>query len=125
MHEAMAHATLPAKDLARARQFYADKLGLEPTSEEMGSLMYETGKGTGFLLYESQFAGTNQATAMGLAVTDFDSAIEDLRARGVTFEDYDMPGLKTENGVATMPGGMKTAWFKDSEGNILALDNAP
>ena len=124
MHEAMAIATIPAKDIARARAFYAEKLGLEPAREEgPEALAYEMGKGTGFLLYQSQFAGTNQATTMSFEVSDFDGTMEQLRSKGVAFEDYDFPGLKTENGVATMPDGTKTAWFKDSEGNILALGN--
>ena len=122
--DAMFMPTVPAKDLARARTFYAEKLGLEPASEDMAGLNYETGKGTGFLLYESEFAGTNEATAMGLRVADFDAAVDELRSRGVVFEDYDFPGLKTENGVMTLPDGRKGAWFKDSEGNIIAIDNA-
>jgi predicted enzyme related to lactoylglutathione lyase len=115
--------TIPASDIGRARRFYSEKLGLEPARDGEDGLVYETGKGTGFLLYESQFAGTNQATAMGWQVTDFDAAVEELRSRGVTFEDYDFPGFKTENGIMTMPNGMRGAWFKDSEGNILAVDD--
>ena len=123
MHEAVSMATIPAKDLARARKFYTEKLGLKEAQESGGGVIFETGKGTGFLLYESQFAGTNQATAMGFQVSDFDETMSDLRSRGVEFEDYDFPGLKTENGVADLPDGTKAAWFKDTEGNILALDN--
>jgi catechol 2,3-dioxygenase-like lactoylglutathione lyase family enzyme len=123
MHEAVSMATIPAKDLARARKFYTEKLGLKDGQEILGGVLFETGKGTAFLLYESQFAGTNQATAMGFQVSDFEATVSDLRSRGVTFEDYDFPGLKTENGVADMPDGSKAAWFKDTEGNIIALDN--
>lgn len=125
MQDAIAFATIPAKDLARARQFYADKLGLKPTREEQpGALGYDTGKGTGFLLYESQFAGTNQATAMAFEVPDLEATVDELRGRGVTFQDYDLPGLKTDNGIASMDDGSKVAWFKDSEDNIIALNNA-
>lgn len=123
MHESVAIATIPAKDLARARTFYAETLGLTSSREVPGGIMFETGKGSSFLLYESQFAGTNQATAMGFSVADLDGTVEDLRSKGVTFEDYDLPGLKTENGVAELPDGAKAAWFKDPEGNIIALDS--
>jgi catechol 2,3-dioxygenase-like lactoylglutathione lyase family enzyme len=122
LREAMSVATLPATDLERARRRYAEKLGLEPTREDMEGLGYEIGKGTGFLLYESQFAGTNEATAMGFMVVDFDAEMADLRQRGVEFEEYDLPGIKTENGVVMLPDGSKGAWFKDSEGNILSIN---
>ena len=122
LHEFMCAATIPASDLQRARTWYAEKLGMNPAQENEEGLGYEMGKGTGFLLYESQFAGTNQATAMGWTVVDFDSEMAELRRRGVVFEEYDFPGLKTENGVVTMPNGGKGAWFKDSEGNILSLN---
>ena len=115
-------ATLPASDIDRARTWYSEKMGLEPvdTSED-GSLYYEIG-GSRFLVYPSQFAGTNQATAAGLVVDAFDAAKEDLQAKGVVFEDYDFgEDFRTENGVLTLPDGSKGAWFKDSEGNILGL----
>lgn len=123
MHESVAVATIPTKDLARARKFYGETLGLGDGRETPGGVVFEAGKGSAFLVYESQFAGTNQATAMGFSVTDFDAAVEDLRAKGVSFEDYDFPGLKTENGVATLPDGAKASWFKDPDGNILAIDD--
>lgn len=123
LQEFMCFAALPASDLARARRWYSEKLGIEPTEDRDGALQYETGEGTGFLLYESAFAGTNQATAMGWIVPDVDAELDDLRRRGVTFEDYDLPGLKTDDGVVTMPDGTKGAWFKDSEGNILSVGN--
>ncbi|MCL4562240.1 MAG: VOC family protein [Chloroflexi bacterium] len=111
--------TIPAHDLQRARRFYADKLGLVPTREAPDGLMYEC-KNSGFLLYETQYAGTARNTAMSWATDNLDREMRDLRAKGVIFEEYDLPGLKTINGVATM-GKDKGAWFKDSEGNILAL----
>ena len=124
LHDAMCIATIPASDIDRARRWYSEKLGLEPAQDGDEGLTYETGKGTGFLLYPSQFAGTNQATAMGWSVTDFDAEVAEMRGRGVTFEDYDFPEFKTENGIMTMPNGMQAAWFKDSEGNILAIDSS-
>jgi len=117
------HPVLPASDLDRAKQWYADKLGLQPVEEdEYGGLQYETGGGT-FLVYLSEFAGTNQATAAGFRVDDFDSAIATLRANGVTFEDVDFGemGSSVDGVISTPDGKDKAAWFKDSEGNILSL----
>lgn len=114
------YAVLPASDLGRAREFYKDKLGLEPADERGDGLIYQTKGGPKFLLYETQFAGTAQNTAMNFVTDDLDAEMADLRSRGVQFEEYDFPGLKTENGVAEYDGG-RGAWFKDSEGNILAV----
>ncbi len=114
------YAVLPASDLGRAREYYKDKLGLEPAEERSDGLIYQTKGGPKFLLYETQFAGTAQNTAMNFVTDDLDAEMADLRSRGVVFEDYDFPGLKTENGVAEYDGG-RGGWFKDSEGNILAV----
>ena len=114
------YAVLPASDLGRARGFYKDKLGLDPAEERPEGAIYESKGGGKFLLYETQFAGTAQNTAMNWVVNDLDAEMADLRSRGVEFEEYDFPGLKTENGVAKYEEG-RGAWFKDSEGNILAL----
>lgn len=114
------YSILPARDLQRARRFYSEKLGMEPAEEMPEGLIYRMGSGAMILLYETPFAGTNQATALGLVTDTFDGDMADLRAKGVAFEDYDLPGLKTENGVIEMEGA-KGAWFTDSEGNILAL----
>jgi catechol 2,3-dioxygenase-like lactoylglutathione lyase family enzyme len=114
-------AVLPAKDINRARDFYRDKLGIEPSgSMEEDSLMYTCGKGTSFLVYQTDNAGSAKNTQMGWETDSLEKEMEDLRSRGVTFEDYDFPGLKTENGVATSDWG-KAAWFLDSEGNILNI----
>lgn len=117
------HPVLAASDLERAKQWYAEKLGLDPVEEdEYGGLQYETGGGT-FLVYLSEFAGTNQATAAGFRVEDFDAAITELRSRGVAFEEVDFGEFgSTVDGVISMPDSNdKAAWFKDSEGNILSL----
>ena len=118
-----ANPTLPASDMERAMAWYADKLGLEPTeSEEVGAL-YDVGSGR-FLLYPSQSAGTNQATAMGFEVDDLESAVAELKTTGVVFEDYDIPGVETKNNIATFEAegrSISAAWFKDSEGNILSV----
>jgi catechol 2,3-dioxygenase-like lactoylglutathione lyase family enzyme len=114
-------AVLPAKDIKRAKEFYRDKLGLEPSeSDEEDNLIYRGGHGTAFLVYQTENAGTAKNTQMGWATDNLEREVEELRARGVVFEEYDMPGLKTENGIATSEWG-KAAWFLDSEGNILNI----
>lgn len=112
---------LPAADIARARAWYEAKLGLTPTDEEdMGGFWYETG-GAPFYLYPTPSAGTAQNTAAGWTVTDLPQVVDLLRARGVTFEDYDFGEMgRTADGIMRVPGG-RSAWFKDSEGNILEL----
>jgi catechol 2,3-dioxygenase-like lactoylglutathione lyase family enzyme len=114
------YAYIPAKDLARARQFYEGKLGFRPKEEIAGGVAYEFGKGTACFLYPTPNAGTSQASQAFWSVQDVDREIRELKARGVVFEDYDMPGEKSAAGAITA-GGAKAAWFKDSEGNIMAL----
>ena len=111
--------TLPTADQDRAKKFYSETLGLEAEQDTPGGTMYKLGSGHIFV-YPSEFAGTNQATAATILVDDVEAAVADLRERGVTFEEYDMPGLKTVNGIAEIEGE-KGAWFKDTEGNILAV----
>ena len=119
---------LPAQDLDRAKAWYADKLGLDPMmeDEERRSVMYDHA-GSKFLLYESEYAGTNEATAAGFLVEDFDEVVAQLRSNGVAFEDLDFGEAgKTVDGVIASPDGEeKGAWFKDSEGNILAISTPP
>jgi catechol 2,3-dioxygenase-like lactoylglutathione lyase family enzyme len=117
----LAAAMLPASDIERAKGWYRDTLGLEPGYEDEGGVQYETGGGTQFWVYPSQFAGTNQATALGFLAKDLSSEMDELRSKGVTFEEYDIPGVKTVDGVAEFAPGERGAWFKDSEGNIIAL----
>jgi catechol 2,3-dioxygenase-like lactoylglutathione lyase family enzyme len=119
---AQCFAVLPASDLARARSFWQDTLGIDPVDdgfEEEDAATFDIG-GTRVLIYETQFAGTAENTALGIDSDDFDRDKSDLEAKGVTFHDYDLPGVKTVDGVVEM-GGMRTAWFSDSEGNIIAL----
>lgn len=113
------YPTIPASDLQRARRFYAEKLGYTPVSETSDSLFYQSGE-TMFLIYQTPNAGTALHTVAGLDVDDLDAVMADLRSRGVVFEEYDFPGLKTVNGVAQL-GTDRVAWFKDSEGNILGI----
>jgi predicted enzyme related to lactoylglutathione lyase len=119
--KARAAATLPAQDMERAKAWYADKLGLKPAGlDPLGGAFYELSGGTGFLLYQSTGKPSGDHTQMALESQDIDAALKDLRSRGVKFEEYDTPQLKTVNGVATF-GDLKAAWFKDSEGNLLSI----
>ena len=111
---------IPAADVARARRFYEQKVGLTAREEVAGGVVYECGNGSWIFLYPSGGAGTSQASQAFWQVDDLAAEVADLRERGVVFEEYDLPGLKTVNGIATS-GGTKAAWFKDTEGNIMAL----
>lgn len=111
---------IAATDLDRAMAWYKDKLGMSPSQQMPMGMIYVCADGSAFLLYETEFAGTAKNTVAGWRVSDLDAEMEQLRSRGVEFEEYDMPDLKTENGVHTAPG-VRGAWFADSEGNILTL----
>ena len=117
------NAILPASDIDRAKRWYAEKLGLEPVVDDELGVEYETG-GHRFGLYPSEFAGTNKATAAGFRVDDVDKTAAALRESGVTLEEVDVGDMgHTVDGVITAPDGRKAAWFKDSEGNILAISD--
>jgi catechol 2,3-dioxygenase-like lactoylglutathione lyase family enzyme len=119
------YAYIPAKDVARARRFYEDKLGFEPKEEVAGGVVYACGEGTACFLYPTSNAGTSRASQAFWQVADVEREVAELKARGVAFEEYDTPGMKTVNGIFT-GGGAKAAWFKDSEGNIMAvIQDAP
>jgi catechol 2,3-dioxygenase-like lactoylglutathione lyase family enzyme len=119
---------LPVQDLDRARLFYAEKLGLEPIEERPGGFLYRCGSGS-FALFISSGASSGDFTQMAFEVTDLKATLPALRARGVIFEEYDVPGLKTVDGIAEVAGnypskggvGELAAWFKDSEGNLLGI----
>jgi len=114
------YAYIPARDVARARRFYEDQLGLKPHEETAGGVVYRFANGTACFLYPTPNAGTSQASQFFWEVPDVDREILELRERGVTFTDYGMPGDRSPQG-AVIAGGAKAAWFRDSEGNILAL----
>ena len=114
------YSYIPARDMQRARRFYEEKVGLRPKQEIAGGVVYEFGNGTACFLYPTPNAGTSLASQAFWSVADVEQEVAELRARGVEFEDYDMPGEKSPSGVVTA-GGAKAAWFKDSEGNIMAL----
>ncbi|MDQ1749951.1 MAG: hypothetical protein QOE71_1007 [Pseudonocardiales bacterium] len=117
-------ANIPAGDLKRARDFYAGKLGLTPSFEMDGvMLVYKTAGGSTFSVYETQYAGQAGHTIAQWHVDDVAAEVRELKAKDVTFEEYDMPGVSWKDGVATIEGMGKAAWFKDSEGNILCLDD--
>ncbi|WP_210481754.1 VOC family protein [Naasia sp. SYSU D00948] len=116
------HAVLPAADLARARRFYHDTLGLDPVEEhEEGRLLTYRVGGSAFDIYETENAGTAKNTQLCFETDDLDEEMSRLRDRGVMFEDFEIPGvMKTENGVVT-DAESRTAWFRDSEGNFICI----
>jgi catechol 2,3-dioxygenase-like lactoylglutathione lyase family enzyme len=115
--------TVAVKDLKRARRFYEEVLGLKPSGvEESDAIAYGNG-GSGLFVYESRYAGTNQATAVTWIAGDgVDDAVRTLKGKGVAFEHYDLPGMKREGDVH-VAGNMRAAWFKDPDGNIHALSS--
>ena len=124
LSDSKVEANIPASDLKRAREFYADKLGMKP-SQEFGeeALAYRTAGGTAFNVYRTEYAGKAEHTIAQWHVTDIDSEVRDLKAKGVTFEVYaDMPGVQWDGKIAEIPGMGRAAWFKDSEGNIMCID---
>ena len=114
-------AAMPAQDIKRAREFYEQKLGLKAEQEEGdGGAMYRTGE-TLFLVFLSTGKASGDHTQMALEVEDVVSAASDLKSKGVKFEEYDHPNFKTKDGLIDMPDGTKGGWFKDTEGNLIAL----
>jgi catechol 2,3-dioxygenase-like lactoylglutathione lyase family enzyme len=119
---------IPVQDLQRARTFYSEKLGLESVEERPGGLLYRSASGE-FVLFESGGASPGTFTQMAWEVDNIDAVVAELRSRGVVFEEYDLPGLTTNNGIADVEGnypskggkGERAAWFKDSEGNVFGI----
>lgn len=111
---------IPVADLARARKFYEEKIGLTPKEVYAGGVIYECGGGSWVFMYPSAGAGTSKASTAFWAVDDVEKEVAELKSRGVVFEEYDMPGITMVNSIAS-GGGAKTAWFTDSEGNIMAI----
>jgi len=121
---------LPAQNLGRARAFYAEKLGLEPVEERPGGLRYRCGNSS-FVVFQSTGRSTGEHTQMGFEVDDIEAVAAELRRRGGVFEDVDVPGLETVNGIADIEGnypskgrGERGGWFRDSEGNLLGIGQA-
>jgi catechol 2,3-dioxygenase-like lactoylglutathione lyase family enzyme len=120
LKSAPVYSYVPVSDLARARKFYEERLGLGPGESTGPGLSFQCGYGTAFFMYPSSGAGTNQASCAFWKVSDVEAIVKWLKDRGVVFEEYDMPEMKTSNSIFS-GGGAKAAWFKDSEGNIMAL----
>jgi catechol 2,3-dioxygenase-like lactoylglutathione lyase family enzyme len=118
-----AAATIAVSDMDAARDFYENTLGLTAVQDDPGGTLYKSGDSV-VLIYPSEYAGTNKATAASWAVgEDFDAIVDGLRAKGTTFEHYDDLPDTTREGDVHMFGGFKGVWFKDPDGNILALVN--
>ena len=111
---------IPARNIARARRFYEDKVGLVPREEAAGGVVYECAGGTWIFLYQTMGAGTSSASQAFWQVENIEKEVDELKLRGVVFENYDQPAITTVNGIANF-GTTKGAWFRDSEGNIMAL----
>ena len=122
--ELRVHSTIPASDMARARAWYAEKLGFEPILDLPSGMMYEAAEGTRFVVFPSPNAGQAPQTCMGFATSDIEREVRDLKTRGVTFEEYDLPNFKTVDSIMST-GLTRSAWFRDSEGNILGIVQLP
>jgi predicted enzyme related to lactoylglutathione lyase len=123
LDDSRVEANIPAGDLERARTFYADKLGLTPVHDMGVNLVYETAGGTRFNIYETTYAGQAGHTIAQWHVSDIESQVRDLKGRGITFEVYaDLPGVEWDGDIASMKGMGRAAWFKDSEGNTMCVD---
>ena len=115
-------ATLPTANMSKARSFYEATLGLAVDREGMGGVSYKSGEGT-VLVYESEYAGTNKATAVTFEVSlsAFDDEIRALRDKGVSFLTFELEGVNWNDGVASMGDAMKGVWFTDPDGNIISV----
>lgn len=124
LSQAPVAAVLPAMDIARAKKFWTEQVGLSLKMDDQGMFVLEAGAGTVLVIYDRQDPKRGGNTQVSFMVKDIEAEVEQLRSRGVKFEDYDMPGLKTVNGIASH-GDQKSAWFIDTEGNIIAVNSMP
>ena len=120
-------ARLPVRDLDRARAWYSEKLGLDPAEERPGGLVYRCASGE-FALFASTGAASGESTQMAFEVDDIDGAVAEMKRRGIVFEEVDIPGLTTVDGIATIEGnypskgiGERGGWFRDCDGNLLGI----
>ena len=120
LDNATAHATLPARDMERATKFYTEKVGAKRVSSSEGGSFFAFGDSL-FSIYPTPNPSRGGHTQMGLRVPDARAAVDELRSRGIVFEEYDFPGLKTVDGIAEIGGGGAAAWFKDTEDNIIGV----
>jgi catechol 2,3-dioxygenase-like lactoylglutathione lyase family enzyme len=123
LNDSTVTANIPAADLDRARRFYMDTLGLSPVSENPGGLIYATAGGTYFFLYQTEYAGQAGHTIAQWHVDDVASEVSELKSKGLTFEHYDMPDVTWDGDVASLGEMGHAAWFTDSEGNIMCIDD--
>jgi catechol 2,3-dioxygenase-like lactoylglutathione lyase family enzyme len=130
LHDGRVATRLPAQDLERARRFYAEKLGLEPSEERPGGLRYRCASGE-FALFASAGAPSGTHTQMAWEVDDIAATVAALRERGLVFEEFELPGMPAVDGVVEVPGnypskgsGERAAWFRDSEGNLIGIGQA-
>jgi catechol 2,3-dioxygenase-like lactoylglutathione lyase family enzyme len=119
LSEGKVFATIAVNDIDQGKAFYGGTLGLKQVNEDLAGVTYESGGGQ-LLVYVSSTAGSGQATCASWEVADIEAVVDDLKSKGITFEQYDMPGVTWENEIATA-GPTKAAWFKDPDGNILAV----
>ncbi|WP_421723826.1 VOC family protein [Bauldia sp.] len=124
LEDRRAQTVIPVSDLEQATKWYEGVLGFRAGQRFSGGVIYHAGEGSQFQLYETPNAGKNPATLMGFVTTDIEGDVRALKARGVVFEEYDMPGLKTVDSIADTDGA-RAAWFKDADGNILGLLQLP
>jgi catechol 2,3-dioxygenase-like lactoylglutathione lyase family enzyme len=124
LNDRRTHTTIPAADIDRAVRWYEEKLGWKPTRRSSGGVSYGTADDTRFVIYPSPNAGKAPQTVMGFRTADIEADVRGLKQRGVIFEEYDFPGLKTIDSIATT-ADVRAAWFRDSEGNILGIVQLP
>ncbi len=118
--ERRVHVTLPVADLERARAFYEQQLGFSPYSVQPTAVLYQAGEGTLFAASKGSALSSGSHTQMAFTSHDLEADVADARARGIVFEEYDLPGFRTVDGIAPV-GPNRAAWFKDSEGNLIAI----
>jgi predicted enzyme related to lactoylglutathione lyase len=124
LSDSRVHANIPAADIERARRFYTDTLGLSVADEREGLLIFTTEGGTTFMVYQTEYAGQAGHTIAQWHVDDIEAEVKDLKTKGVSFETYDMPGVTWSDDIASIPTMGRAAWFKDSEGNTMCIDDA-
>jgi catechol 2,3-dioxygenase-like lactoylglutathione lyase family enzyme len=124
LSDATVHTTLPCSNFERAKAFYAEKLGLTPAVDQPAGAFYQLSGGTRFLLFPSAGVASGSHTQMGLQVGDIESTVRDLKSRGVQFEEYDFPTFDKATSIA-QTGPVRSAWFKDSEGNLIGVVQLP
>ncbi len=122
--ERRVHVTLPVADLDRARTFYEATLGFKPSDVQAGAILFQAGSGTLFAVTLSSGSASGTHTQMGFTTPDIEADVADLKSRGLAFEEYDYPTLKTVDSIATV-GPTRSAWFRDSEGNIIGVVQLP